>query len=139
MKSKGFTLVEIIAVVTLLGILAVIATTSVFKYIESSRESAKQTTLKDVEDATVSYGLTIFIPNSCATPTKVTKKEQLPSSTGCSYTIKIQDLINKNFLKDESQILDREAEVYIYKLETKTSKTSYEIKAFVPETIIKKK
>ena len=48
MKNKGFTLIEIIAVVIILGILAIIAVPTVSNYIESSRKSAYVQTIKDV-------------------------------------------------------------------------------------------
>ncbi len=134
MKNKGFTLVEVIAVIAILGILVTFAAPNVFKYIDSSKESTKQQSLKDTEDAAISYGLTQFIPESCAVSSKVTKPSDIPS--GCDYSITIQQLIDKQLLKDNSKVLNRNAKVYIYKLRTTNEiKTSYEVKAYVSEDI----
>ena len=137
MKNKGFTLVEVLAVIVILGILVAFAAPNVFKYIDSSKESTKQQSLKDTEDAAITYGLTQFIPDSCAVSSKVTKPSDIPS--GCNYSITIQDLINKQLLKDTANVLDRSANVYIYKLKTGNvsagEKEVYEVKAYVSEDI----
>lgn len=134
MKKNGFTLVEVIAVVVILGILVTFASPYVIKYIDSSKESTKQQSLKDTEDAAISYGLTQFIPESCAVSSKVTKPSDIPS--GCDYSVTVQQLIDKQLLKDNSKVLNRNAKVYIYKLRTTNEiKTSYEVKAYVSEDI----
>ena len=134
MNNKGFTLVEVIAVVVILGILVTFASPYVIKYIDSSKESTKQQSLKETEDAAISHGLTQFIPDSCAVSSKVTKPSDIPS--GCDYSVTVQQLIDKQLLKDNSKVLDRNAKVYIYKLRTTNEiKTSYEVKAYVSENI----
>jgi prepilin-type N-terminal cleavage/methylation domain-containing protein len=134
MNNKGFTLVEVIAVVVILGILVTFASPYVIKYIDSSKESTKQQSLKDTEDAAISYGLTQFIPESCAVSSKVTKPSDIPS--GCDYSVTVQQLIDKQLLKDTAKVLNRNAKVYIYKLRTTNEiKTSYEVKAYVSEDI----
>jgi prepilin-type N-terminal cleavage/methylation domain-containing protein len=134
MKKNGFTLVEVIAVVVILGILVTFASPYVIKYIDSSKESTKQQSLKDTEDAAISYGLTQFIPESCAVSSKVTKPSDIPS--GCDYSVTVQQLIDKQLLKDTAKVLNRNAKVYIYKLRTTNEiKTSYEVKAYVSEDI----
>ena len=76
MNKKGFTLIEILAVVIILGILMIIAIPSVTSYIESSRKSAYVKTIKDLmasAGANLSKGqmkqanrnTTYYIPNSC--------------------------------------------------------------------------
>ena len=137
MKNNGFTLVEVLAVIVILGILVTFAAPNVFKYIDSSKESTKQQSLQDTEDAAITYGLTLFIPESCALTSKVTKSSDIKS--GCDYSIKIQELIDKQLLKDTANVLDRNAKVYIYKLKTGNAsageKEVYEVKAYVPEDI----
>ena len=137
MKKNGFTLVEVIAVVVILGILVTFASPYVIKYIDSSKESTKQQSLQDTEDAAISYGLTQFIPESCAVSSKVTKPSDIPS--GCDYSVTVQELIDKQLLKDTAKVLDRNAKVYIYKLKTGNAsageKEIYEVKAYVPEDI----
>ena len=136
MKNKGFTLVEVIAVIVILGILVTFAAPNVFKYIDSSKDSTKQQSLKDTEDAAITYGLTQFIPESCAVSSKVTKPSDIPS--GCDYSVTVQQLIDKQLLKDTAKVLNRNAKVYIYKLRsTNEIKTTYEVKAYVSESVYK--
>ncbi len=47
-NKKGFTLVELLAVITVLGVIMVIATTSVMGAIEDSRKKAKFIAAKDI-------------------------------------------------------------------------------------------
>ena len=76
MKNKGFTLIEILAVVIILGILAIIAVPTVSNYIESSRKSAYVQTIKDVlasaganltksQMKNANKNTTYYIPNEC--------------------------------------------------------------------------
>ena len=150
MKNKGFTLVEILAVIALLGVLITFATTSVLRYVNDSRKSATQTSFKEVEDAALSYGLKLFIPNSCAVSNIITKESELSLPSGCSkVTVKVSELINQNLLKDTSNVLDKSKSVVLYKHKTlKTGHTNisdcntkpeycnYELKAFVPKDVV---
>ena len=47
LNNKGFTLIEIIAVVIIIAILLIIAIPSVSRYIEESKQKAYVTTIKD--------------------------------------------------------------------------------------------
>ena len=136
MKNKGFTLVEIIAVISIIAILAVIATASVTKYINSSKEAVKESSLKDVQDAALAYGLTMFIQDKCASNTILNKDNYKNYSfpSGCKKTVTVQELINKKYFKDDSNILKKTGEIIIYKY--KTNNNTYELKAFAPADIL---
>ena len=49
--SKGFTLMELIVVIALIGVLAGIATPSIFSYITSSQQRADQSSAKQIQSA----------------------------------------------------------------------------------------
>ncbi len=138
MKNKGFTLVEVIAVIAIIGLLVVIATSSVSKYLTSSRESVKESSLKDAQDAALSYALTLFIPDSCAYTGSKSIDESNYSSytlpTGCTkQTITVQELIDKQYFKDNGNLLKRSGQIIIYKHKVGTQ---YEVKAFAPKNIL---
>ena len=76
MKKNGFTLVELIAVIIILGILMIIAVPRVSTYIDNSRKSAYVATIKDVvasagslitkqHMSTYDRETTYYIPNNC--------------------------------------------------------------------------
>ena len=150
MKSKGFTLVEILAVIAILGILITIATSSVLRYVNDSRKSATQTSFKEVEDAALSYGLKLFIPNSCAIGSIAKKEADVPNTRDCPRnTVKVSELINQNLLKDTSNVLNKDKSVVLYKQKnlktghtnisecnTKPEYCNYELKAFVPADVV---
>ena len=63
MKNKGFTLVELLAVITILAIIMVIATTNVLKSINDSKEKTRYMAAKEIVKIAEVY----FANNSCAT------------------------------------------------------------------------
>ena len=76
MNKKGFTLIEILAVVIILGILMVIVVPNVTRYIENSRKSAYVQTIKDIlasaganltksQMKSANKNTTYYIPNGC--------------------------------------------------------------------------
>ena len=137
MKNKGFTLVELIAVITIIGILTLIATGAVTKYIDSSRESSRNNTLHEVEDASLSYGLTQFISDSCSIDFVVDDTHPY-SKAGCTpLKVTVDTLIKNGFLKDEANLAKRTGEVIIYKYRDKDSTSKApELRAFVSESVL---
>ena len=55
MKSKGFTLVELLAVLVILGIILTIVTTSVFRILEDSKDSAYDSQLEMIKSSVKEY------------------------------------------------------------------------------------
>ena len=51
MKNKGFTIVELMAVILILSVLVILATTSVFKHVNSAQDSSNESSLKEAENA----------------------------------------------------------------------------------------
>ncbi|MBQ8233981.1 MAG: prepilin-type N-terminal cleavage/methylation domain-containing protein, partial [Bacilli bacterium] len=67
---KGFTLVELLGVVIILGILSVVATPTVENIVINSREKAYETQIKDIEKASSDYLL--LYPDMAPSNNKVT-------------------------------------------------------------------
>ena len=62
MKNKGFTLVELIAVLVVLGIVATIVTTKVLNSLNSSKSNLCHNVMSDIKDSTKSWaGDNIYI------------------------------------------------------------------------------
>lgn len=55
MKEKGFTLIELIAVIIILAVVALIATPTVWKYVKNSKQRAYDHQLLEIYDATENY------------------------------------------------------------------------------------
>ena len=139
MKNKGFTLVEILVVITLLGILITFATTSVMRYVNDSRESAKEQTKQNLEDAALAYALKhdIRIPDICALDYIVSDdaSHKYKLKTGCTKeSVKVQKLIDENLFSDPSDVLDKTGEVLFYKYNDPTVNDK-PLKAFVSEKL----
>ncbi len=84
-KLKGFTLVEILAAVTILGILAVIAAVSVNNVIQSAKENHYKTAEEQLALAGQSYAQQ--------------NRDALPKAIGQKTTIPLKDLVNKNYIE----------------------------------------
>lgn len=56
-KQNGFTLVELLAVIVILGILLTFVSVNVIKNIKSSKEDVGEFTLSQIEDAAKTYAL----------------------------------------------------------------------------------
>ncbi|MDD3341534.1 MAG: DUF5011 domain-containing protein [Bacilli bacterium] len=84
-KRKGFTLLEILAVIAILGFLSVIIYPTVINILNQSKEDAYQIQLKEIEDAASKWTL----QNSKA----------LPKEENTSFTLHVIDLKRAGLLK----------------------------------------
>ena len=136
--KKGFTLVELLAVIVVLALLTLIATPVVFRYIKQGQETTKNETLKNVKDAALDYALehsknTTFISNDCAT----TAEDPNGVSSSCKKTITVEKLINDGYYNDAGKRLKRDGVITIYKFKytNDQGKTFYDLKVYAPEEI----
>ncbi len=83
-NNKGITIVELLAAITIIGILAVVAVPSVYRYVEKSRNQSKETMLKSAYEAAQTY---------------VMDNNILLNSTNNTYTVKMSELVEKEYLE----------------------------------------
>ncbi len=94
MNKKAFTLVELLAVIIILGFILTIATINVRNYINQANETSYNILVKSVEEATELY----LADNMGAYP-------QL-NVVGSTFTIYLYSLINNNYI-DEHLVDER--------------------------------
>ncbi len=107
-NNKGFTMVELLMTVVILGILSVTAITAVSRLITKSKTEQKENQEKTMEIAARSY--------------LQSNTDMMPKAIGESRTIKARDLKNANFLKED--LKDSAGEDCMEKSYVKVYKTS---------------
>ncbi len=70
MKRNGFTLVELLAVIVILGLLALIVTPAIFNVLDNNRGKARTETANRVLDAAKYFYATSMIENNVLFPTE---------------------------------------------------------------------
>ena len=91
MDKKGFTLIELIAVIGLLAIIVVMVATSVISTMDKSEESLYETQIKTIEDAANNWG--------------VINTDLMPMDQNDYIDVDIQTLVDDGFL-DSADIVD---------------------------------
>ena len=148
MNKKGFTLTELIGVITVLAILITFASINIFKYIKESRQKVSDIAIKNIEDSALSYAnKNIFIEDKCAINTIVDDSNisSITMPSGCSKKyVTVSTLINESYFTDNKGSCNTSKKVLVYKYYydnydnvLKTSKRIYETKAYVPSDTCK--
>ena len=95
-NRKGFTMIELLATITILAILMIVTIPSVFFLINKSKEESRKSSRDTLTMATKSY--------------TEANKDKLPKSIGDSRIIKANELKDSNYLKEEIKELNRKIE-----------------------------
>ena len=117
-NNKGFTLVELLAVITILGIIAIISIVAVTKLINKSKDEQRNSQKKAAEMAAESY--------------LQANRKYLPKSIGETTTITIKNLKDANYLKED--LVDGNGENCMqksYVVVSKKSATQYTYKTYL--------
>ncbi len=92
-NRKGFTMIELLATITILAILMIVTIPSVFFLINKSKEESRKSSRDTLTMATKSY--------------TEANKDKLPKSIGDSRIIKANELKDSNYLKEEIKDADK--------------------------------
>ena len=120
MKNKGFTLAELLAVIVILGLVAVIAVPAVTKTLGGTKAELCEDQLKNIKEAARLYGSDHML--------------ELPDSEGETKTITLQDLQMGGYIKENlenpknKQVIDSSLLIKITK--QGQNKWKYEVEDF---------
>ncbi len=130
-KKKGFTLVEILAAVVILALLAIFCTVSVSSVLNNSREELLQDQIKSLGDAAITY---VTDKNYYLKACSTSFNPESPTDTdkNCYKTIAVDDLVKEGFFENKNDICDVNKKVMVYK---KNYTTYTEYASYVDEDI----
>lgn len=114
-KNKGFTLVELLAVIVVIGLLVTFVTPSVLNILESARNSTHEEDRRNVLDGALTYALSnrnmnLTVCEKGFTPTDINST----STPGCTSKVTIKELKDKGYITDSKKHCDEEAVILIY-------------------------
>ena len=119
--KKGFTLVELLTVIAILGIVMTLAGTAVFKIMDESRNKLLEEQLDGLADTAVTYVISkkTYLKN-CSNSFDL----KAPNESSCFVKVKVSDLVSSGFFENTNNLCDLNGEVIVYK-------SSGELKSFV--------
>ena len=111
-NKKGFTLIELLGLIVILGVILVIATTSVIKNINDSRKKAKYTAAREIVDIASAYMVAEKdrVNNNCVLVSDMINDDYLEDDVTNPLTgeniSSLDDVSNQKVCKEESQAQD---------------------------------
>jgi prepilin-type N-terminal cleavage/methylation domain-containing protein len=99
MNKRAFTLVELLAVIVVLGVLLSIVTMSITKYMTAANNASYKSLVESIESSAELY----VAENSTDFP--------LLDVAGSNFDIELNDLVNANYIK--SDIIDKRTDTSI--------------------------
>lgn len=127
MKNKGFTIVELLAVIVVLAILILVAVPNITGIIQSSSNQANTIMEDNLKEAAILYaqstkGIGI---KDCSVVVNKGNYEDQKDQAKCLTGIKVMELIGKGMFSDAKGNCDANAIVYYYNYKKATCKAQY--------------
>lgn len=114
MEKKGFTLVELLVVITILGILMSVASISVVGILNREKNKLLEEMEKNLSEAAIAYIQSEKIMlKSCST--SFDPEHPNGADTSCYREISVQDIANSPLFTDDEEYCDRTQKVMVYK------------------------
>ena len=108
-NNSGFTLVELLGVIVIIGILATVAGLAVFQIIHNQQEKLLEDQIATLKDTAVTYVLSkeTYL-ESCGNALDTNNPD-------CYVNVSIKDLIEEGFFENRGDICDTNKSVIVYK------------------------
>ena len=108
-NNSGFTLVELLGVIVIIGILATVAGLAVFQIIHNQQEKLLEDQIATLKDTAVTYVLSkeTYL-ESCGNALDTNNPD-------CYVNVSINDLIEEGFFENRGDICDTNKSVIVYK------------------------
>ena len=108
-NNSGFTLVELLGVIVIIGILATVAGLAVFQIIHNQQEKLLEDQIVTLKDTAVTYVLSkeTYL-ESCGNALDTNNPD-------CYVNVSINDLIEEGFFENRGDICDTNKSVIVYK------------------------
>lgn len=125
-NNSGFTLVELLGVIVIIGILATVAGLAVFQIIHNQQEKLLEDQIATLKDTAVSYVLSkeTYL-ESCGNALDTNNPD-------CYVNVSINDLIEEGFFENRGDICDTNKSVIVYK---KTEGLITELESYVEDGV----
>lgn len=136
-KTSGFTLVELLAVIVILAVVIMIASSSVIGIVNRSKRQMAKEVRGNLQESALTYALNNIHLEKCST---IFSEEvyahndlsNLNKNTACTKKISIQELVNEGLFEDSRGACNKEDEVIIYRY---NDGFNSEYKAYVSENL----
>lgn len=130
MNKKGFTLVELLAIIVLLGVLISLATSSVNGIIDTSRKKAATLAEQQLKETTITYVKDKkMVLKKCAVGFIVDGSNL---NNECVKEIKVETLLESGLFKDEKGYCNKDATIAVYRYVNPNNNLD-EIRAYIHE------
>lgn len=122
MNKKGFTLVELLAVIVILGLVATVASISVFNVIESQKQELLKEQISNLKDSAMSYYvkskryLTVCSISATNEIDDLNYMLELPpSDLSCGIVVSVEKLVSDGFFENRNHVCNEDKDVLIYR------------------------